>query len=335
MDDRTIQTKLEALIQLGKGHPSHFILEILVTALGLLRDQVEDHDIKIIHHALKEMRYGYKLFRPYREVRKVSVFGSARTEPTDPLYAHSALFSKRMTESGFMVITGAGEGIMRAAQSGAGRTHSFGMNITLPFEQAVNEFIEDDPKLMTFKYFFTRKLFFIKEANAIALFPGGFGTHDEGFEVLTLLQTGKIAPLPIVFINEPGGDNWGTFRNYLEGTLLAKGLISPEDIHLFKITDSIDTAVHEITHFYHNYHSLYSIDGQSVIRLQHPISSEMLQQVNDQFTDILEDGRFTEGAALPGEPDVNGNPPLYRIVFHFNKRNFGRLHQLIHLMNGY
>lgn len=337
MEAKDLQQQITELIQLVSGSTENedLVREIIITALSLSKNHATRGDLKIIHTALKEMRYAFKLYAPYKDRRKISVFGSARTRPTEPIYAYAEEFSRKIAAAGFMVITGAGEGIMRAVQGGAGRGNSFGLNILLPFEQAANEFIENDPKLMTFKYFFTRKLFFIKEASAIALFPGGFGTHDEGFESLTLLQTGKSNPLPVVFIDSPGGTYWKAWRAYVEDELLARGLISEEDLHLFKVTDQIDVAVQEIVNFYNNYHSLRFVRDQLVIRLNKPVDPKMISDLNDSFSDLLVSGKFAETKALPDEANEPKLLSLPRIVFNFNRRNFGRLRQLINTINQY
>ena len=214
---------LEQAGDLGSTRHERYLREILTTVLRLARDQASVGDLKIITTALKEMRYAFKVFAPYRHIRKVSTFGSARTKEDAPEYRQAKEFAERICREGFMLLTGAGGGIMRACQEGSGRERSFGVNIRLPFEQSPNEFIERDPKLVSFKYFFTRKLMFIKEADAIVLFPGGFGTHDEGFESLTLVQTGKSRPMPIVFLDAPRGTYWKTWKRYVEDHLLRRG----------------------------------------------------------------------------------------------------------------
>lgn len=337
MDSKLLQDKIVELIQLSGSASEHedLIREIVITALRLSKNHVTRGDLKIIDTALKEMRQAFKLFAPYKEMKKVSVFGSARTRSSEPIYAHSEEFARKIAAEGFMVITGAGEGIMRAAQGGAGRDKSFGLNIYLPFEQSANEFIDNDPKLLTFKYFFTRKLFFIKEADAIALFPGGFGTHDEAFEALTLLQTGKSKPLPVVFVDSPGGTYWKAWRIYVEDELLARGLISPEDLNFFKVTDHIDAAVKEIAHFYYNYHSIRFVRDKLVIRLNHKIQKKMVEQLNDLFADIIVSGKITETEALSDEVNEPKLLTLPRLVCNFNRRSFGRLRQMIDEINRY
>lgn len=336
MDQKVLQNKIIDLIaSCPETAHAESIKEIIITALRLTENHVTEKDISIIHTALKEMRYGMKFFSPYKDFRKISIFGSARSEPTEAIYAYASEFAKRIVESGFMVITGAGEGIMRAAQEGAGRDRSFGINILLPFEQSANQFIEDDPKLMTFKYFFTRKLFFIKEANAIALFPGGFGTLDEGFEALTLLQTGKGDPMPVVFIDIPGGTYWQSWRRHIETEFVESGLISPEDMNLFKVTDQLDEAVEEITTFYRRYHSIYFVNEQPVLRIKGVLDQKMLKALNANFSDIVVKGEIIE-TTLPCETkDEVDLKNLSRLTFHFDKRSFGRLRQMINFINRY
>ena len=232
------------------------VQQLKETADKLIRDQANRGDIKLLTTALKELRYAFKVFAPYRNQRKVTVFGSARLPSDHPAYHQAVLFSRKIVEAGFMVITGAASGIMEAGHVGAGRENSIGVNILLPFEQEANAIIAGDIKLMHLKYFFTRKLLFVKESDAIALFPGGFGTQDEGFEVLTLVQTGKSHLFPIVMVDEPGGDYWKRWQSYIEDVLLARRMISPADLTLYKVTDSVDEAVAEITGFYRVYHSM-------------------------------------------------------------------------------
>jgi hypothetical protein len=307
--------------------------QIADTAQKLLRDRVGVADMKLLNAALKELRYAFQVFARYRGFRKVSTFGSARTPSDHPAYRQAHEFARRLADLGWMVITGAGGGIMRACQEGSGRERSFGINIRLPFEQAPNEFIHRDPKLVNFKYFFTRKLMFVKEADAIALFPGGFGTHDEGFESLTLLQTGKSRPVPVVFIDAPGGTYWQTWRAYVEDHLLKENLISPSDMRLFRITDDLDEAIAEITGFYRRYHSSRYVGDKLVIRLAEPIAPLLLERLNDEFRDLVAHGRIEQMPALPeeaGEPELAHLP---RLVFPFARKSFGRLRILIDTVN--
>lgn len=311
-----------------------YVREIVETALKLLKDGTGTGDLKLLNAALRELRYAFKVFAPYRQVRKVSAFGSARTPATSPAYKTAKEFSRQIADRGYMVVTGGGDGIMRACQEGAGRERSFGANIRLPFEQEANEFILNDPKLVTFRYFFTRKLIFVKEADAVVLFPGGFGTHDEGFEVMTLVQTGKSRPLPIVFVDAPRGTFWKTWLRYVHDHLLRNALISADDLSLFKVTDSVDEAVEEVVGFYRVYHSSRFVGHDFVMRLTRPVAPEVIERLTDDFQDILLGGRIVQTQALPEEheqePELDGLP---RLVFRIVRGRAGRLRQLIDRLN--
>ncbi len=310
-----------------------YVDEIIATAQGLLTDGASIADLKIVSAAIKEMRQAFAMFAPYRHVRKVTTFGSARTRREDQIFLLAERFARLITEQGFMVITGAGPGIMEACQRGAGPERSFGINIRLPFEQNPNPHIHGDPKLMWFKYFFTRKLLFIKEAHAAVLFPGGFGTHDEGFEILTLLQTGKCQPVPVVYLDRPKGTYWKTWQRYVEDHLLRGGMISTEDLALYTVTDSAEAAVDHITRFYRVYHSSRYVRDQLVIRLQRRLPNEVLERLNDEFSDIIVRGRMIIRPPFPNERDRPDLIHLPRLAFHFNHLSFGRLRMLIDRIN--
>lgn len=318
---------------LQEVHEGDLVGEIVANALKLLRDQTNRGDIKLIDKSFKELRYALKVFAPYRDVRKASIFGSARTLESHADYSQAAEFARKMAANGWMVITGAGGGIMAAGHGGAGAEPSFGLAIRLPFEQLTNPFIANDPKLINFKYFFTRKLIFVRSSNAIALFPGGFGTMDEGFEVLTLVQTGKSVPMPIVFIDSPGSHYWSTWQEYVEKQLLARGLISPHDLRLYKITSNVDEAVREVQHFYSNYHSLRYVRDELVLRLQRAPNAEQLAEIQKRFGDILARGTFRVGSSLPVERDEPTLAHLPRLIFTFNRRDHGKLRMLIDYLN--
>ena len=303
------------------------------TVQQLHRDGTSRGDLKILSRTLRELRYAFKVFQPHRRRRKVTVFGSARTKPDHPAYLQAEGYARKMAQHGWMVITGAGGGIMEAGHRGAGREMSMGLNIMLPFEQSANPFIDGDPKLVTLKYFFTRKLMFVKECSAVVCYPGGFGTLDETFEVLTLLQTGKQSLLPMVLVDEPGGTYWKNVEKFFGQQLLADGWISPEDVHLYKVTDSNEEAVEEILRFYRVYHSMRYVNDTLAMRLTGPLSPERLDRLNTEFSDIVVSGRIEQVAALPeesGEPELAHLP---RLTFHFNRRNLGRLRQLIDAIN--
>src|SRR5437588_1056617 len=263
-----------------------YVQQIKETADKLLRDHASRGDVKLLATAMGELRYCFKVFSAYRQRRKVTVFGSARLPQDHPACVQAAEFGRRMAEAGYMVITGAAQGIMEAGHVGAGREASIGINILLPFEQEANAIIAGDSKLMHLKYFFTRKLLFVKESDAIALFPGGFGTQDEGFEVLTLVQTGKSHLFPIVMVDEPGGDYWLEWQRYIKDVLLPRGLISPADLALFKVTDSAEEAMKEVLDFYRVYHSMRYVGGDLLLRLKHPLSDALLEKIRTEFRDI-------------------------------------------------
>lgn len=309
------------------------IAGLLMTGLKIGRDGTGIGDLKLFHRALREMRYANKVFLPYRHVRKVSVFGSARTKPGTSAYLAAERFSERMVQEGYMVITGAGDGIMGAAQHGAGREKSFGLNIKLPFEQKSNETIVGDEKLMTFNYFFTRKLSFVKEADAFAMFPGGFGTMDEMFEGLTLIQTGKANILPVVLVDEPGGTYWQTFLAFLRDHLLSHALISPNDLSLLRATDDVEEAVREIANFYRIFHSYRLVKDKVVFRVKRKLTPGAVEKLNHEFSDLLVEGRFEQTVALSEETNEEGIFHLPRLVAHLRRGDYGRWRQLIDRIN--
>jgi uncharacterized protein (TIGR00730 family) len=303
------------------------------TARSFLGDGASILDLKIASQALREMRDAFRVFASYRDKRKVTCFGSARTQPTEATFRVAQEFSRRIADAGFMVITGAGPGVMEACQLGAGRERSFGININLPFEQSANPVILGDPKLISFKYFFTRKLFFLKEAHAVVLFPGGFGTHDEGFETITLLQTGKNHPLPIVLLDAPRGTYWKTWQRYVEDHILRRNMISPPDLALYKVTDSIDEAITEITTFYRVYHSSRYVRESLVLRLNRKLPDPFVAELNDEFRDIIVSGTLTQRKAYPTERDDPAVMHLPRLAFRFDRSKYGRLRVLIDRIN--
>jgi uncharacterized protein (TIGR00730 family) len=310
-----------------------YLDELIATVQRLAKDGAFLGDLKVATGALKEMRHAFKLFAPYRGIRKVSAFGSARTQTGDPVFKLAEQFAARIADCGYMVITGAGPGIMEACQRGAGRERSFGINIRLPFEQSANVVIHGDSKLMHFKYFFTRKLFFIKEADAVVLFPGGFGTHDEGFELLTLLQTGKTKPIPLVLLDRPRGTYWKTWQRYVEDHILRRGMVSPDDLALYKVTDNVETAVNEIVGFYRVYHSSRYVGDRLVIRLTRSLPDDFVQALSREFRDIIVDGGLEQRAAFAAERTDADIFHLPRLVLRFDRVHCGRLRQLIDRLN--
>jgi hypothetical protein len=332
-----IDTQVRALLAAWGADPvPREYFEMIVSVLKFAKQNPTSADRKLFNQTLKELRYANKVFANYRDKKKIVVFGSARTPHRAKEYQAAHDFGELMVKAGYMVITGGGDGIMGAAQEGAGRDNSFGLNIALPFEQKANPVIRDDPKLINFRYFFTRKLNFVKESHAIALFPGGFGTMDEGFEAITLMQTGKAPIQPAVFIDAPGGNFWRTFEHYLREHLLQDGLISDYDFHLFKFTDDLRVAEKEILTFYYNFHSYRIVDRKLVIRLQRPVPDGALKRLRDDFADILADTADLQICpALPAEANEPELAHLPRLCLSFNLRSYGRLRQLINRLNDF
>jgi uncharacterized protein (TIGR00730 family) len=314
-------------------HPD-LVFELVVSALRLAQDRASRGDLKIANSALKEMRYAFHVFEPYRGQRKVAIFGSARTMPDDPLYEQARAFAAVMAARDWMVITGAGPGIMSAGIEGAGTENSFGVNIRLPFEASTSQFIADDPKLINFRYFFTRKLAFMKESHGFVLLPGGFGTMDEAFELLTLVQTGKSHPAPIVLLEVPGGTYWASWRDFVEKELEGRGLISPDDLGLVRVTDDVNDAVDEIEGFYSNYHSLRFVDRALVLRLRKLPSEEQLERLNEEFADIVTQGRIEVAQPSPAEIADHDHVELPRLRLRFDRTHWARLRRLIDALNG-
>jgi uncharacterized protein (TIGR00730 family) len=311
------------------------IREVLVTGAKLAQEGCDRGDLKILRSSIKELRYAFKVFADYRDVPKVTIFGSSRSQPDDPVFQTAVEFGRKIAEDGYKVITGAGEGIMGAGHVGAGRENSFGLNISLPFEQSANQTIAGDRKLINFRYFFTRKLFFVKESKAIVLMPGGLGTQDEGFETLTLVQTGRSEPTPIVMLDGPGGTYWKDWHQFFQKELLASGYVSPEDEALFLITDDLEEARQEILNFYHGYHSSRYVDRgrKLVVRLKHALSEESIKSLNEEFQDIVLEGSIEACDPYEEEGDEPDLLELPRLSLSFNRRNFGRLRQLIDRIN--
>jgi uncharacterized protein (TIGR00730 family) len=333
--DVELHKRIQELIQYkGGGYNEHDVADIIENALKLLTDVKDSGDVRIIKIALRELRYAFRLFAPYIGKRKVTIFGSARLQPDAPEYKQAVEFGRKISEAGFMVITGAGSGIMQAGHEGAGPAKSFGVNIRLPWEQAANPVIAEDKKLVTFRYFFTRKLIFIRHSDAIVLFPGGFGTFDEGYEALTLMQTGKSQLMPLVLVDKPGGTFWKTWDANVRNQLLAAKLISPDDTSLYQITDSPDEAVKVVTRFYSNYQSTRFVKDHLVIRLKTPPSASALATMTKNFSDIIVEGKIEVIKPTPDEVEDNDHLNLARIAFAFNRRDYGRLRQLIDVLNG-
>ena len=317
-----------------KRRVDDLIQRIKQSADELAQDGSSRGDLKILSRALRELRHAFRVFAPYRNQRKVTVFGSARLGPDAPAYRQAVDLGRAMAELDWLVVTGAAAGIMQAAHEGAGRDHAMGLNILLPFEQEANPIIAGDHKLVHMKYFFTRKLMFVKECDAVVCLPGGLGTLDEAIEVLTLLQTGKRNTIPVILLDAPGSVFWHDLHAFFVRRPLANRLIDEADLSLYRITDQVDQAVGEILRFYTVYHSMRYVKNKLVIRLQKPLEPEHVARLNETFSDILERGTFRQTEALADERDEPDLRHLPRLVFHFNRRSLGRLRQMIDWLNG-
>jgi hypothetical protein len=334
--DADFRRRIQELIaDKGGGYNADLVEDVMLNALKLLTDVKDRGDARVIRTAVRELRYAFRLFAPWNDKPKVTIFGSARTLPTRQEYLEAVEFARKIAQEGYMVITGAGPGIMQAGHEGAGPEMSFGANIQLPWEQSANPIIDKDKKLISFKYFFTRKLTFIRHSDAIVLFPGGFGTLDEGYEALTLMQTGKGRLVPLVLLDRPGGVYWKTWDKNIREHLLRAQLISPDDLGLYQIADNAAHAVRIITRFYRNYHSTRTVKDLLVIRLKHPPSPSAIESLNDDFEDIIIGEKFRIIEPTPEEKEQNEFLDLPRIAFGFDRRQYGRLRQLIDVVNGF
>jgi len=308
---------------------------MLASTLQFIGDDPDPLDLKIAAAVIAEMREAVAMFAPYRDVPKVTVFGSARTAVDDPMYRQAFNIARNLADAGWMVVTGAGPGIMQAATEGAGRERSFGVSIRLPFEQGANPVIAGDEKSVSMKYFFTRKLMLVKESRAFVCLPGGFGTLDEMFELLTLTQTGKGLPAPIVLLDMPGDDYWSTIQSFVTEQLIPRGLVSEADTSLYLLTDSCDEAQAEITGFYANYDSIRYVGDQAVIRLNHTPTDAHLDDLNERFGYVVSTGRIDRVEPFPEERRNDDRIGLPRIGFTFAQHRYGDLRAMINVLNSY
>ncbi len=325
----------ELMDMVGGIYRPEYVREMIIAALKAGQEDEDKADLKLMNTTLKEMRFTAKIFGPYRGIKKVTVFGSARVKAHEPVYDMARILGKKLKEAGYMVITGGGPGIMQAANEGAGPDYSFGINIKLPFEQKANPVIQGNSKSILYKYFFNRKVAFIKEAHAVVLFPGGFGTLDEAMETMTLIQTGKRDIIPLVLIEPYGTTYWQTWMDFLRTELLDRGYIKKSDFSLFELVDSPENAVERINLFYRRFHSLRYVNGKLVIRMTSPLSPGKVSELNSMFPDILEDGGKISllDKSLPEEANEPHLTNLPRLIVDFNKRSFSRLKQMIDAIN--
>ncbi|MDD5128255.1 MAG: TIGR00730 family Rossman fold protein [Candidatus Omnitrophica bacterium] len=332
--DPAIDNLISELVKkTGSAQTENLLGEILTTTVKLGKESDDKGDLKLVNNALKELRYSFKIFSPYRGVKKVIIFGSARSKVKSAEYKMAEDFSRRLSEKGYMIVTGGGPGVMEAGNKGAGAGKDFALNIRLPFEQKPNPYIDEKEKLINFKYFFTRKLVFVKETDATALFPGGFGTLDEGFEMVTLVQTGKSRPRPIVLMEPKGSSYWATWMHFVKNQLVKKGFINKDDLNLIRIVKSVDAAVKYIEDFYKVYHSIRYVSGMAVLRLNREISKKTLKLLNDRFKDILVSGQITISPPTVKEIQEGEFLNLPRLALNFNMRSYGRLCEMIRAIN--
>ena len=331
--DEAVNDLVERAAEASPDHEEDLVRELVVTSMKMLRDGTERGDIKLMNSTLKEMRYSFLVFQHYRHVRKVTMFGSARVEPHEPNYELAAAFAARMVDRHrWMVVTGAGPGIMEAGNRGAGSDFSFGGSVRLPFEDGANPFVHES-RLINYKYFFTRKLTFVKESDAFVLFPGGFGTLDESFELLTLMQTGKSDLHPVVMLEAPGTGYWEPWLTFVN-TLVDQGMIAADDLNLFTVTSDLDEAISEIRSFYAAYHSQRYVDGDLILRLTAEPTDDQVDDLNEEFGDIVRTGRIAKTGPTPAEIASDDFVDLARLRFRFDRRQFGRLRCLIDRLNG-
>lgn len=334
VDDAEFMGRMDAMIQECGGDletlDGRLVRDIMTTALKLITDGRDTGELKLLSASFKELRYAYTVFAGYRAPHKVSIFGSARTAEDHPDYLVTVEFSKMMASLGWLCITGAGDGIMKAGHEGPGAEASFGLAIRLPFETTANDVIRGDPKLINFRYFFTRKLMFLSQCEAVVALPGGFGTQDELFEVLTLVQTGRSAIVPIVLLEHEGGNYWKHWDNYVRRSLLEGRMISPEDLNLFLITRDPKEAADHITQFYRNYHSSRYVRDDLVIRMLNPIQDGDLDRLNAEFSGIVKEGVIHRCDPYEVEDEFLELP---RIAFTHTRRDFGRVRRLIDRIN--
>ena len=329
-----LQQSISDLVgEFGSIHNADYVMQLISTSLELGTDKTSTLDLKIASSALKEMREAFAMFQPFTQQRKVTIFGSARTKKDDPLYSHTLKVAKSLADEGWMVVTGAGPGIMEAGMEGAGRERSIGVSIRLPFESSANSIIAGDEKYVSMRYFFTRKLMLVKESQAFLCLPGGFGTLDETFELLTLTQTGKGVPVPIVLLDLPGDRFWHSIDDLIRNQLLVRGLVSSEDLALYRVCDSISDATSEIQGFYRNYHSIRFIGKHLIMRLNHEPTPQILEALHEKFGHLCRSGGFEVVQPHSVERSENDHVDKHRLRFDPNRSDAGGLRELINFLN--
>jgi uncharacterized protein (TIGR00730 family) len=331
---KEIDSSISKLAKLcSPAETEDLLREILTTTVKLGKESGDRADLKLVNDALKELRYSFKIFSPYRSVKKVIIFGSARSKKSSAEYKMAELFAQKITKKGYMIVTGGGSGVMEGGNKGAAAGKEFGLNIRLPFEQNPNPYIDEKDKIINFKYFFTRKLAFVKETDATVLFPGGYGTLDECFEMLTLIQTGKSKPRPIILMEPKGSTYWAGWKNFVNKQLAKNEFIDKDDHKLFRVAKTAEEAIGYIEDFYKVYHSVRYVSGLTVIRLNREISEKKLKLINQKFKDILTKGEIKLAEPTEKEMQDAEHLSLPRLVMHFNKRDYGKLCEMIQVIN--
>jgi len=332
--DKELDGLIDELVKRSAAPETGELLrEILTTTVKLGKESKDKGDLKLVNNALKELRYSFKVFSPYRNVKKAIIFGSARSKNTSAEYMMAEEFARKLTAKGYMIVTGGGPGVMEAGNKGSKAGEDFALNIRLPFEQKTNPYIQEKDKIINFKYFFTRKLVFVKETDATALFPGGFGTQDEGFEMITLIQTGKSRPRPVVLMEPEGSGYWEQWMRFVDDQLVGKGYIKKEDLNLLRVVDNVDSGIKYIEDFYKVYHSIRYVAGLTVLRLNRGISGKTLELINKEFKGILTSGAIEISAPTDKEVQEGEYLDLPRLAMHFNLRDYGRLCEMINVIN--
>ena len=332
--DKALDNLIDELVKRSAGPGTEYLMrEILTTAVKLGMESSDEGDLRLVNNTLKELRYSFKIFAPYREVKKVIIFGSARSKESSSEYKMAQEFAQKLTTKGYMIVTGGGPGVMEAGNKGAKAGKEFALNIRLPFEQMPNPYIDEKDKIINFKYFFTRKLIFVKETDATALFPGGFGTNDEGFEMLTLIQTGKSRPRPVVLMEPKGSTYWAAWEDFVKNQLVKTGFINKQDLNLYRIVRTVDEAIKYIEDYYRVYHSIRYVSGLTVLRLNQEISEKTLKVINQKFKDILTSGEIKKSSPTDKEIQKGEYLSLPRLIMNFNLRDYGRLCEMIQVIN--
>jgi uncharacterized protein (TIGR00730 family) len=332
-NNKDIEKFLSTIFDDLESDEKGLLLNSIMNLIKIYTLQPADSDLRLVDTTIEELKNSIGTFLEYRGSKKVGIFGSARTKPDNPNYKMTKEIAEKLTKIGYYIITGAGPGIMEAGNAGAKKDMGFGLNIKLPFEQKANKYIINDPKLLDYKYFFIRKLFFVRESDATIIFPGGFGTHDEAFEILTLIQTGCCAPRPTIFMTHPKSKYWERWAEYINLEFIEKGYISPQDLDMFTITHSVDAAVKEIELFYKYYHSVRYLDDYAVLRYNQQLNPKTLKEINKEFKHLLTSGEFEEVHPSLIQKERNLFQDKNRLVFNFNKVNYGGLNQLLKRIN--